>query len=48
MKPRLRTVTLVVTASAAGLLVGVVIAYGAHKIFSPQAAFATPGTGMLV
>ncbi len=45
MNPRLRTVTLVVAASAAGLLVGVVIAYGAHKIFSPQAAFATPGTG---
>lgn len=45
MKPRLTPVGFVGAAAAAGLLVGAVIAYGAPKIFSAQAAFATPGTG---
>lgn len=45
MKPRLTPVRLVGAVGAAGLMVGAVIAYGAPKIFSGQAAFATPGLG---
>ena len=45
MKPRLTPVRFVGAVGAAGLLVGAVIAYGAPKIFSGQAAFATPGLG---
>ena len=45
MKPRLTPVRFVGAVGAAGLLVGAVIAYGAPKIFSGQAAFATPGSG---
>jgi hypothetical protein len=45
MKPRLTPVRFVGAIGAAGLLVGAVIAYGAPKIFSGQAAFATPGLG---
>ncbi|HEY8727287.1 MAG TPA: cupin domain-containing protein [Gaiellaceae bacterium] len=47
MKLRRTPVAFAGAAAAAGLLVGAVIAYGAHKIFSPQAAFATPGTGFV-
>jgi quercetin dioxygenase-like cupin family protein len=42
MKPRHVPLAFV---GAAGLLVGAVIAYGAPKILSGQAAFATPGIG---
>jgi hypothetical protein len=45
MKPRLTPVALAGAAATAGLLAGAVIAYGAPKIFSGQAAFATPGSG---
>ena len=45
MKPRRTPVALLGAAAAAGLLVGAVIAYGAPRIFSDQAALATPGLG---
>jgi quercetin dioxygenase-like cupin family protein len=46
MKLRLTPVGFVGAAVAAGMVAGAVIAYGAHRIFSAQEAFATPGTGL--
>jgi cupin domain len=45
MKPRQKPRAFVGAVAAAGLLVGAVVAYGAPKIFSGQAALATPGVG---
>jgi hypothetical protein len=47
MKPRHTRVAFIGAAVAAGLVVGAVITYGAHKIFSGEAAYATPGTGFV-
>jgi cupin domain len=45
MPSQLRAPGFVGVAAAAGILVGAVLAYGAHQIFSGEAAFATPGIG---
>jgi hypothetical protein len=46
MTAQLRGPAFVGAAAAAGIVVGAVLAYGAHKIFSGEAAFATPGVGL--
>ena len=47
MTSQLRARRYVAAAAAAGMVVGAVLAYGAHKVFSGEAAFATTGNGFI-